>query len=646
MCGIAGIISLGAHLDEKDMTQTRAMTYNLLHRGPDSTGFFTSPKCCIGNTRLNIIDLSNNARLPMANENASVCMAYNGEVTNYKRLRRNFVLDENYKFHSSSDTEVVLHLYEELGIDCLKYLSGMFAFCIVDKKHAKAYIARDQYGMRPLFYMHKNQRLYFSSELKSFPEVDCFSKKPDYEGLYHYFSLAYIPGEHTPYEDVKELQGGCYLQIDLDTGNLTKHQYYNLEYRPDNKMSEQDCAVRLNEVLTDAVNRNLISDAPLGMTLSGGFDTSTILGLTHQLGKSENMHTFALKINEPSFDESRFQQLMSEHSGTIHHEITVNPKDIPEYLEQHMAFVDEPLGDGSAIPFYMLAKEASKYVKVLLSGEGGDEIFNAYETHGAYKARQLYRRMVPSPARALLRMAGKALPSSYTKLPFDFLFNRFTNGAELDIPRAHHYWRHVLSTEEKAQLLPNHCDFEPTENLFAKMFYDLPADMDNLDKLSYLDIKYFFIGDLMVKNDRPMMSSSIEARFPYMDKNVLDFVTTIPARYRIKGLKRRYIQKKAMQDILPPQILNRSNMGIEMPHSLWFVNSIRDYIEPFFAPEKVSRLGFLNPDFVQKLWLDHLNYKRDNGRALWCILMLIVWFDLYVDSNNFRQYLHPHPQID
>lgn len=641
MCGITGIISLKSSLAEPDFLECRAMTAVLKHRGPDDQGFLSDQHCCFGNTRLNIIDLTAHGHLPMANDNKKIWLCYNGEVTNFLDLKKQFKLAEKYHFISSSDTEVVLRLYEELGLDFLKHLSGMFALAIYDQNKQKVYIVRDQYGMRPLFYMQTADRFYFASEIKSFLELSRLDRQIDRAALWHYFSLIYIPGAQTPFTQIKELDGGHYLDIDLRTQQVALKEYYQFDYTIDHGMTEQQAVSGLHDVLLDSMRRNLISDAPLGMTLSGGIDTSAMLGFAKKLGKSKDMHTFSIKMAESSFDESYYQRLMTEYAGSIHHEIVVSPEDVLESMYTQMAYLDEPNGNGAVIPSLLMAKEARKYVKALLSGEGGDELNNAYDTHLAYKVRKLYRKYTPQLLQRMFYAAAHGLPTSMEKLSFDFKAKRFTAGASMDIPGAHLYWRHVFTEDEKRKLLrPEYQQKMPTDQIFRDVFERAPYD-DDLNKISLIDFKYFFIGDLMVKNDRTFMANSIEARFPFVDRIVVDFATKIPPHLRIKGFTPRYAQKQAVRSVIPKGIYQRSSMGLEMPHALWFFNGLSPLITKFLSKKELQKVEhIIDPQYVLKLWQEHQEKRKDNGRALWSVINLQIWHELFIETSNYKKFLH------
>ena len=637
MCGITGILSLGPAIRPLDIAEAEQMTAVLAHRGPDDRSLYQDDRCILGNTRLKTTDLRDHGRLPMCSQDGSVWIAYNGAVTNWRELKTTFDLANKYHFRSSSEAEVLICLYQDLGIEFIYHLSGMFAFCLYDIRKRKAYLVRDFYGLRPLFYMVKNSRFYFASEIKSFLEVGGFDKTLDLEGIYHFLSLAYLPGKHTPFADVRELEGGHLFEVDLTAGSYCERKYYDLRYVPDPALREQDAAKQLYALLWDSVRRNLIADVPVGLTLSGGVDTGSLLALAKDMGVSRKLHTFSIRIAEPSFDETRYQRILVDFAKPIHHEIVVKPGNVLAHLHAHMAYLDEPSGDGAAIPLHLLSREAKQYVKVLLSGEGGDEIFNAYETHRAYKMRKFYRRFVTPALRGTLRSLAHRLPASYSKLSFDFIAKRFTDGAELSVPEAHFFWRHVLSDDEKSRLIVKPNGFLPTSRLFTTMFAQLDFD-DELNRISRIDLKYYFIDDLMVKNDRMLMANSIEGRYPYMDRKLVEYVPRIPTHLKIKGLQGRYIQKRAMSGRLPREIYRRSNMGLEMPHSLWFLREFRSVAEKYFSRKNIERSGLLEPAAVETLWKEHLAHEKDNGRPLWCILNFLIWFDLFVYESNYKRY--------
>ena len=610
----------------------------LHHRGPDGLGVVEYPGCVLGNTRLKVTDLSPKADLPLASKDGTVWLAYNGAVTNFRELKRSRRMEETHRFRSDSDTEVVLHLYEDLGIDFLGSLSGMFAFCLYDGVRQKAYLVRDFFGQRPLFYRVKAGRLHFASEIKAFLELDDFDGRLDLDGLHDFFSLAYIPGHRTPFQEVRELEGGHLLEVDLHRGVFEERRYYQLRFRADEGRSRKETARQLHDALLDSTRRNLQVDVPVGLTLSGGVDSGCLLGLLKELGVSSKTHTFSIAMGVPSFDESRYQRILASFGQTQHHEVSIHAREVLENLPSHLAYLDEPSGDGATIPFFLLAREARKHVSVLLSGEGGDEIFNAYETHRAYKARKLYRNLAPPWLRGLLHAAARRLPVSHEKLSLDFVSKRFAEGAEMDVARAHFHWRHVLSEAEKRRLLPGVGARRPTEALFEEYFRELPYE-DQLDRISAIDLRYYFVDDLMVKNDRMFMAHSVEGRYPYMDRHVVELAATIPTGDKMRGFKGRYIQKLAMKGLIPPEIQRRTSMGLELPHSTWLMNEIQGWAGGFFTKKRVERSGLLDFEAVDTLWREHASRRRDNGRALWCVASFMTWFDLFVHDGDYKRHL-------
>ena len=643
MCGIAGYVSLGKTVNEQITENIKRMTLSLRHRGPDWQGYYHNENIALGNARLTIIDPSKNANLPMSCNDGDVWICYNGEVSNFRELKKKYRLEEDYLFKTSSDTEVIIYLYKKLGIEFLNELSGMFAFCLFDKRKYKVYIVRDFYGILPLYVNINTNGLYFASEIKAFLEIPEFQKTINHTAIHHFFSLAYIPDSLTPFKDIQELKGGQLIEIDLLKNSFEFKKYYELNYFEDFSISEKEAVENTRKLIIDSVERNLISDAPLGMTLSGGIDTCSMLGIVKHLGLGKKMNTFSLKMGESSFDESKYQRLMSNYAGSIHHEILVTPDDVIENMLTQISYIDEPNGNGACIPSFILAKKAAPFVKVLLSGEGGDELFNAYPTIAAYQMRKLYRSIAPKFLRNLFKSTVNLLPADYSKLSFDYKAKRFTAGVELDIPDSHLYWRHVFTGDQKKELLKGDFTRNQTIDYYRNIFYKSGVDHD-INKISLIDMKHFFVDDLMVKNDRTFLANSVEGRFPFMDRILVDYVTKLPVKYRVKGLtKLRWVEKEAMKPFLPKEIYNRDGFGLEMPHSVWFFDKLGSFAEKYINKKFVEKTDLLNWDFIEKIWKIHLSGKQDFGRPIWCILNYLIWFDLFILTGDYKTYWQsPH----
>lgn len=641
MCGICGFVALNNSVTDKHTAYIKKMAGALQHRGPDHTGFWHNSKVAFGNTRLSVIDLSPNGNLPMSSADGDVWICYNGELSNFRELTHKYKLREKFDFKSNTDTEVIIYLYKLLGIKFLQELSGMFAFCLVDNAKQKAYIVRDFYGILPVFFYQSSDGIYFSSEIKAILEIDELDTTLNKNAIHHFFSLAYIPGNLTPFKHITELRGGELFEVDLTTGKSDKQQYYKIEYSENHHITEQEAVEKTRELLISAVERNLVSDAPLGMTLSGGIDTCSMLGIVKHLGLANKMNTFSLKMGEKSFDESPYQQLMAKHAGSIHHEILVTPDEVIENMITQVAYIDEPNGNGACIPSYLLAKKASATVKVLLSGEGGDELFNAYPTMAAYQYRKLYRKL-PAFVRQLILKGVHNLPADYSKLSFDFKAKRFTAGAELDVPDAHLFWRHVFTEEQKQNLFTETSFCSPTTAFYHQLFYNSGTE-NEINRLSLIDMKHFFIDDLMVKNDRTFLANSVEGRFPFLDKPLVDYVTKLPVKYRIKGFSGlRWVEKEAMKPFLPKEIYKRSGFGLEMPHAIWFGDKLGTFAAKYINKKMIEKTELLNWEFIEKIWKTHQSGKQDFGRPLWCVLNFLIWFDLFVLQNNHASFRKLH----
>ncbi len=643
MCGIAGFVKISNEPTSTTQEVVGKMASALRHRGPDATGSFQNNHISIANTRLSIIDVSAKANLPMCSSDGSVWLCYNGEISNFKELKAKYKLEEKFPFQTTSDTEVIIYLYKHLGIQFLQELSGMFAFCLYDCDAQKVYLVRDFYGILPLFVSYSDGGIYFASEIKAFLEIPGFDKHIDQTAIHHFFSLAYIPDTLTPFTNITEVRGGDLIEVDFKTGQHELRKYYDFKYEEDFSISSDEAIRTTRSLLIDAVERNLVSDAPLGMTLSGGIDTSAMLGIVKHLGLGSKMHTFSLKMGEISWDESRYQHIMAKYAGSIHHEILVTPDDVIENMLRQIAYIDEPNGNGACIPSFILAQKAAPTVKVLLSGEGGDELFNAYPSIAAYQIRKLYRSLAPGFVRQLIKKGIEQLPANYQKLSFDFKAKRFTGGAELNVPESHMYWRHVFTDEQKLSLIKGDFDRIPTQSFYNKIYYE-SGIANELNRISLIDMKHFFIDDLMVKNDRTFLANSVEGRFPFMDRMLVDYVTKLPVKYRVRHFsKLRWVEKEAMKPFLPTEIYKRDGFGLEMPHAVWFKDKLGKFAAHYINKKTVEQTELLDWNFVEKIWKIHLSGKQDFGRPIWCILNYLIWFDMMIVKGNYKSYWHAPP---
>lgn len=653
MCGIAGLIKIKGRVSATEKETVQDILAAISHRGPDQNGMFSEDNVILGSQRLILLDQSEAGSQPMVNEEEDIVLVFNGEISNYLELSQKYDLSTKYQMKSNTDTEVLLRLYQELGINCIHELSGMFSFILYDKIRNKVFFVRDFYGITPLFYTLTFDAFYIASEIKGLLKIPHLSQDINIQGIFDLFTLAYIPGSQTPYLSIKELKQGTYIEIDLNTKTHQEVRYYSPRFTP--KLWTEDKAIKATrEVLLTAVERHLRSDAPLGAMCSGGIDTSSLIGMIKELGKSQGFHTFSLSIQDSAFDESKYQKKIVDYAGTEHHQINIGIEEIYTNFYEHLAFMDEPYGHGAALPTFILAKEAQKYVKGLLSGEGGDELFNAYETHGAHYWKERYLR-APFFIRSTISKIVNRLPVSHQKLSLDFKLKRFCEGVELPMHESHLFWRHVLKDDDKLKFFLG--TFEKTSRI-SKDFFKGIDNLDDFSKLSAWDIEHFFFGDLMVKNDRMCLAHSVESRFPYMDRIVTDLVLTIPSQIKMKGSKRRYIQKEAMKPFLPKEIYNRNGFGLELPFNKWFSGDLKELYKNYFTEEYFENFPFLSWNYFHELLNLHLKQKADLGRFLWTTLILCAWYDVhfisknaeslrnkvYLNSTRFRKpSIHPYP---
>ncbi|MBN1413369.1 MAG: asparagine synthase (glutamine-hydrolyzing) [Spirochaetales bacterium] len=641
MCGFVGVLKLKD--SQRDISEDLLQNMNrvLRHRGPDASSVYCDGACGLAHNRLSIIDLSDAGTQPMKNEDGRIWIAYNGEVYNFRTLRSSYGLDRNHKFRSHTDTEVLIHLYEELGPAFIRKLNGMYAFALWDRQKQALYLGRDPYGIKPLFYTIIENTLYFASEIKALLGIPGFEPGPSREGLFHYLSFDYMPGVLTAFENIYELLPGHLLTAGTANTDIRIERFFDIEYKINPSLTRRKAVENSLTYFNKAVERQLISDVPVGVMLSGGMDSSALTAMMAEVRGDSDFHTFSLKFNEKSFDESDYAQMVADHVGTTHHEILVTPEKVRNMLPKYLAYIDEPYADGSAIPTYLLAECARDFVSVLLSGEGGDEFFSGYDTHLAYKIRKIYR-MIPRVIRqGLIRRWVKGLPVSNKKLSFDFKAKRFTYGAELDTPNSHFAWRAVLSEDLKQKVLSQESgpwEFAPSERHFEEAFEHCGAK-DELNRLLYIDYRFHLPDDLMIKNDRMTMAHSIEARVPFTDNELVRFLASVPVRHKLPGKNKKYLLKASMEGKLPEPVLKKKKVGLEIPYSQWMRTDLNDLCEHTFDKKRLSDTGLFNGDTVSVLWKEHKEMKHDHGRFFWGLLNYMLWHETYIEKRNFTSYL-------
>jgi asparagine synthase (glutamine-hydrolysing) len=632
MCGICGIIRFPSAPPHPREDLLDRMTDRLSHRGPDDRGTWLDDHAALGHRRLSVIDLSRAGRQPMGNEDGSVQIVYNGEVYNFRELRERHDLDgRGHVFRSRTDTEVILHLYEALGIGMVNELNGMFAMGIWDAREGALYLVRDRYGIKPLFYHEDPHHFRFASEIKALLADDRLPRRVDLQAMHDFLTLDYIPGPQTAFEGIRELPPAHWMRIDR-SGEIHLHRYWDLPFRLDDDLDEARAVAASRELLDEAVRRRLIADVPVGVLLSGGIDSSALVALMHR-HVAEPIRTYAIGFRDRSFDERKAARSVARRFGTLHREVVVTPERVRELLPKCLGFIDEPYADGSAIPTYCISELAREEVVVLLSGEGGDEAFAGYDTYAAYKVARVAGHLPSVVRNGILAPLVRLLPVSHDKLSLEFRLKRFLGGLDLDPADAHLWWRIVLTDAQKRGLYaPRVLDAltpEAPQRHFREVFQRSNAP-DPLGRLLHMDSAIFLPDDLMIKNDRMTMAHSLEARVPFTDPDLTGFLSGVPSRIKFPGLRKKHLLRSAMQDLLPPEILGRKKIGLELPYSRWLTRELKDLLLDYCGGARAAEVGLFRPQALETLVDEHLSHRYDHGRALWGLLNFMMWHEVYV----------------
>lgn len=640
MCGIAGCLRFSGD-GSRDEATVECMINVLGHRGPDGRGIVRLGPCTLGHRRLSVIDLTDAGLQPMCCGNHWI--TYNGEIYNFRELKSQYRLAEDGgPFRSRTDTEVVLRLFSKLGTEALEHLNGMFATGIWNTGTATLTLARDAFGIKPLFYIYAPDAFWFASEIKALLEVPGVARKVNLNAVWNYLSLNYVPGEQTAFSGILELRPGHCLTIRAGDGRSSVSPIFDWTYREDLKLTTTDATQAVAATLRDAVARHMISDVPIGVMLSGGLDSSAITAMVRNVRGDSDFHTYSLIFEEKSFDERLYARKVAEHAGSKHHEIVVKPDEVQDLIPAYLAHIDEPYGDGSAIPTWLLAECASAEVTVLLSGEGGDELFAGYDTHAAWLARKYYRAAVPGRAlRGFIKRVVDQLPVSYEKLSFEFRAKRFCDGAELSVPASQFFWRVVLTEDSKREImLRDDLAVIPTVELFERAFERAPAKSE-LNRLLYVDSQYHLPDDLMIKNDRMTMAHSLEARVPFTDVELFKLLSGLSPNLKMRGMKRKYVLRKALQSHLPADVIDKKKVGLEIPYSKWIRGPWRKFVGELLDPQRLDATGLIHGHAVRRMLDDHWEGRGDFGRPLWGLINLLVWYENYISSDRYRTLIRP-----
>lgn len=631
MCGICGIVNLQSE-KPVDAVVLQKMTDCIRHRGPDEDGFYCQPQVGLGSRRLSIIDLAG-GRQPISNEDGRYWIVFNGEIYNYRELHT-YLEKRGHTFRTHSDTETILHLYEDLGADCVQHLNGIFAFAIWDNGRQELFIARDQTGIKPMYYTEAGGQFIFGSELKTLLQHPAVQPEIDPASLNEYLSFEYVPTPHTILRHIYRLEPGHYLRYNAQ--GLSRQAYWNFslvrsEARP--PVHWRDYASQLHDQLNATVKAELVSDVPVGVLLSGGLDSSTIAAfmVKHYPG---TVKSFSIGFQEATFDESHYARMVAKHLKTEHHELILTSQMASELVPTITDFLDEPFGDSSLIPTYLLSKFAREHVKVALGGDGGDELFAGYPTLLAHRLIDYYERSVPWFLRAYV--APKVLewlPVSFNNISLDFRLRRFLAGRGVPLQARHHRWLGSFVDDEKEQLLQ--AWLKPVlRNTYTEAYrhaQECDADL-MLNQILYSDMKLYLEGDILFKVDRASMASSLEVRVPFLNRQMLRFAAELPLEMKLHRLTGKYLLKKSVSHLLPKEIIQRRKKGFNMPVAHWITSELRELTLDMLSRERIERQGLFQYAYVKQLLDEHFSHQRDNRKLLWTLLMFQLWYGRYMEK--------------
>ena len=626
MCGIAGMI--GRQNEVADASDVRRMCQTIVHRGPDDEGIYAQGPVGLGMRRLSIIDLAG-GRQPIHNEDQSVWVVFNGEIYNFPELRRELEA-RGHCFYTHTDTEVIVHLYEEMGSDCVKKLRGMFAIALYDENRQLLLLARDRLGKKPLHYAHVNGRLFFGSEIKTILAVAPELAEINPEGILQYFYFAYIPDPLTAFQRIHKLPPGHLLEY--SAGQVTTRQYWDVPAFGTNTASEEECLEELERRLAEAVRIRLISDVPLGALLSGGVDSSIVVALMAR-ASGTRVKTFSIGFRDQNFNEGEYARMVAERFGTDHHDLVIQPN-ITEALDLISHMMEEPFGDSSMIPTYYVSKLARQHVTVALSGDGGDELFAGYDRYIVNLRRGRY--VIPPWMGRLYRNYV------YPRLPQDVRGRKFA--WNISLPQRERYLdglSFLPALHRERNLFTD--DFVATAGQLAdplrqfEDYYDSAPAQDPLSRLLYLDMKTYLTADILAKVDRMSMATSLEMRCPILDHELVEWVVGLPLKFKFQSGARKYLLKKlAVRLGIPPALLHRRKQGFSLPLVHWMRDELKDGLLGILTEPRTLQRGYFNPNTIRGLLDEHFRGRRDHSGVIWLLLVFELWHRNFLEARRLN----------
>jgi len=602
------------------------MCDTITHRGPDDEGQVTLGQAGLGMRRLSIIDLSTGHQ-PITNENKNLWIVFNGEIYNYQLLRQEL---ENYghRFQTHSDTETILHGYEEWGEEICQRLNGMFAFAIYDKEKRSLFLGRDRLGIKPLYYYQDDQKLVFGSELKAIlkcPELNC---SIDPVALNNYLTFEYIPAPRSVFREIKKLPPGHWLRWQED--RLRDRPYWQLK-PVENDITEGEAGEKLTALLKDAVQMRLISDVPLGAFLSGGLDSSIMVA---QMAKmmDQPVKTFSIGFKESSYNELNYARAVAEKYQTDHHEFVIeaNALELTEKLVKHL---DEPFGDFSIFPTYLVSKMARDYVTVVLSGDGGDELFSGYDTYRAHRFDRQFYHLLPKLVKyGIMEPLARRLTPTEQKKGWINSYKRFIEGTLLPKSLYHARWMVFLQNMERQKLFTDDVleELAPHDPYDFIHEYSRQADgLHDVTRTGYIDVKSYLVDDILVKVDRMSMAASLEARVPYLDHRIVELCFSLPPSLKMKGYRTKHLLQKTFWNDLPREVQKRDKQGFSIPIKNWIRGELKPMMLDMLSDSRIRSQGFFRAETIRQ-WMDeHLNGQANHSHKLWALMVFQQWYEIY-----------------
>lgn len=637
MCGIAGYINLNGHHLDPQANFLPEMCRQIHHRGPDEQGMMVRGPLAFGMTRLSIIDLATGQQ-PISNEDGTIWIVFNGEIYNFRELTES-LKRRGHQFKTNSDTETIVHLYEEHGIDCLKFLEGMFAFAIWDERQQRLFIARDRMGEKPLYWGVFGNQFLFGSELKTLLVHPSVTRELNPHALRQYLALEYVPAPSSIFNGINKLMPAHFMLVDRGKVKVDRYWSMNGTGRRPLNISETEAKERLRDLLDQSIRGRMISDVPLGVFLSGGIDSSVIAALAARQ-TSHSLRTFSIGFSDPSFDESAHAKAVAEHLGTVHEVIPFQPEVAYDTLEELFEVLDEPIGDASIIPTFLLSTVTKRSVTVALSGEGGDELLGGYPTYTAHSLSENWNLIPAGLRQGIIEPLLNKLPVSMNNLSFDYKVKRFIAGAALQPVRRQLRWMGSLPLQEQELLLRDEildaARYESEEQLISHIDIDTLArsSSDVIDGIMRLDVATYLADDLLFKSDRSTMAASLEGRLPFLAYPVVEFAFSLPTSYKIRGFETKRILRKLAAEYLPPHIVKRPKKGFGIPVARWLNNDFRSMVDELMNESFIQRQGIFQWNTLRAMLDEHRSGRVDRRKELWTLLMFQRWWSKYFVSSN------------